>query len=110
MGDYGTIIGMSTMTILNFSASVSSDYSVNGDYCIKLIPSENEPVKYFRFRFNEISELIGNTIKFSIDIKNDHSLSLKIYSFNGETFTSQSTSIPSNSEGSFNVQFTTQFH
>ena len=73
MGDYQT---PSLTAYGKCRTETVTDYSSNGDKCIKATLTENSD-KYIGFRFTE--GIIGESISFSIDTWSSKSLSLHIY-------------------------------
>ena len=105
-GDYGTPTELNQNVSPGISYSVSSEYSANGNKSIKSIISSTAGSHYLRVKINDVSEILGETIKFTANVKTDYGLYLVIYAFNGSDFSSHKTSIPSNSTNYFNVTYT----
>ena len=54
----------------------------------------------------DVSEFASKTLKFSADVKNDESLNITVFQYDGSEYTSNATTIPANSDDNFSVTIT----
>ena len=85
------------------SYSKTTTYHTNGNYGLIATCTKNDYHSYIRYWINDVSELIGETISYSADVKTTKALNLKIYQYDGSTYSSTSVTIPENNENRYIV-------
>ena len=85
------------------SYSKTTTHHTNGNYGLIATCTKNDYRPYIRYWINDVSELIGETISYSADVKTTKALNLKIYQYDGSTYSSTSVTIPENNENRYIV-------
>ena len=85
------------------SYSKTTTHHTNGNYGLIATCTKNDYRPYIRYWINDVSELIGETISYSADVKTTKTLNMKIYQYDGSTYSSTSVTIPENNENRYIV-------
>lgn len=84
----------------------TSEYHTNGKYGLIATNTTNNKRPYVRYYFTEVSELIGEVISYSADVKTTKTLKLCIYQYDGSNYNGTDVVIPENSDGNYIVTTT----
>lgn len=84
----------------------TNEYHTNGNYGLIATNTTNNKRPYVRYYFTEVSNLIGEVISYSADVKTTKTLKLCIYQYDGSNYNGTDVVIPENSEGNYIVTTT----
>lgn len=85
------------------SYSKTTTYHTNGNYGLIATCTKNDYHSYIRYWINDVSDIIGEVISYSADVKTTKSLKLCIYQYDGSNYTGASVVIPKNNENRYIV-------
>lgn len=78
------------------------NFHTNGNYGIIATCTTNGKQPYVRYWFEEVSNLIGQTISYSCDVKSlNDPLSICIYQYDGTNYANSRIEVPVNTEGEY---------
>ena len=103
LGDIEPLPDLNRNNYSMVSYSKTTTYHTNGNYGLIATCTKNDYRSYIRYWINDVSELIGETISYSADVKTTKALNLKIYQYDGSTYSSTSVTIPENNENRYIV-------
>ena len=85
----------------------TTDYHTNGNYGLIASCSKDEFRPFLRTWFEPVSNLIGETISFSCDVKSlNDPLTVTVYQYDGSTYSSSRINVPANTESRYVVTTT----
>ena len=106
LGDIIPLPDLDTHSGGSISYQSITDCSQCSNYQLKLTVSTSNTRPYVRYRFNDVSDLIGKQVSYAAYVKTTEPLKLGIYQHDGSSYSSSQVDTPGNTEDIYSVSST----